>query len=91
MGPTQTILGPVVLATGASAVLAWLQIRRHQELAQSYAVASHELALAESRARHVRSEEELARFVGDAEAAISREHTLWIARRDESATIPVTT
>lgn len=69
------------VAAGAS-ILAWLQIKRHQELAQSYAVAAHELALVAEKGRHVSSEAELSAFVGDAEAAISREHTLWIARRD---------
>jgi len=67
----------------AAAFLAWLQVKQHQEQAQSYAVASQELTLITSEARHVETEEEFSTFVADAEAAISREHTLWLARRDQ--------
>ena len=76
-----------MFATIAAAVLAWLQVRRHQELAQSYAIAAQELAIIHGKAEHIESEEELATFVADAENAISREHTLWVARRDAGIAI----
>lgn len=71
-----------VASTAAASVFAWLQVRRHQELAQSYAVAAQELGLIEAQALHISTEAALSEFVADAETAVSREHTLWIARRD---------
>jgi hypothetical protein len=80
--PSTRINWSGVFATLAAVVLAWLQVKRHQELAQSYAVAAHELSLIAIQSEHVASEDEVAAFVSDAETAISREHTLWVARRD---------
>lgn len=71
-----------VLAASAAAALGWLQVKRYQELAQAYSVTATELSLIAEQAPHVTCEAEFSQFVGDAEAAISREHTLWIARRD---------
>ena len=66
----------------ASSFIAWLQVKQHQELAQSYNLASHELSFILAQERYVRTDEDLSNFVLDSENAISREHTLWIARRD---------
>jgi hypothetical protein len=71
-----------ILSSLAAVLMAWLQVRRHQELAHAYGLASHELGLVLARERHVQTEKELSDFVGDAENAISREHTMWLARRD---------
>lgn len=71
-------------ASLASALIAWLQLKQHKELAQSYSVAEIELGFIEERARHITTEQEFSNFVSDAENAISREHTLWIARRDRA-------
>jgi hypothetical protein len=68
----------------ANALVAWLQIRQHQELAQSYAVAALELGFIEEQAQRINTDQNFSAFVGDAENAISREHTLWIARRDRN-------
>lgn len=73
-----------VFSSLASALVAWLQVRQHEELAQSYAVAALELGFIEEQAEHVTTDQDFSGFVGDAENAISREHTLWIARRDRS-------
>ncbi len=73
-----------VFSSLASALVAWLQVRQHEELAQSYAVAALELGFIEEQAQHVSNDQEFSAFVADAENAISREHTLWIARRDHS-------
>ena len=77
----------------ASAAMAWLQMKRYQDVSQSYAMAAHELGLIESRARDVhdqitmaalpvQADACLAAFVANAENAMSREHTMWVARRD---------
>jgi hypothetical protein len=71
-------------AAFAAAFLAWVQVKQYQELAQAYAVAAHELGLIIEQARYVKTEDALSSFVADAENAISREHTLWVARRDKT-------
>jgi hypothetical protein len=73
-----------LLCSLASALMAWLQLKQYQELAQSYSVAAVELGLIEEEAQYVLTEAQLSSFVSDAEKAISREHTLWVARRDKS-------
>ena len=73
-----------VFSALASALVAWLQVRQHEELAQSYAVAALELGFIEEQGSRLGSDADFSNFVGDAENAISREHTLWIARRDRS-------
>lgn len=74
-------IAPVFVALGA-ALMAWSQVKRHQELAQSYALAAHELGFILAKEDHIKTDKELSDFVLDTENAISREHILWIARRD---------
>lgn len=74
-------LTPITIAI-ASSLVAWMQLKRYQELTQSYSIAANELGMIKSKAHHITSEDELSSFVDDAETAISREHTLWLARRD---------
>jgi hypothetical protein len=71
-----------VFSSLASALVAWLQVRQHEELAQSYAAAALELGFIEEEAGRVSNEKDFSAFVADAENAISREHTLWVARRN---------
>jgi SMODS and SLOG-associating 2TM effector domain 1/SMODS and SLOG-associating 2TM effector domain 3 len=66
----------------AGALIAWLQIKQHKEQAQSYSIAELELGFVQQEAQYIADERALSDFVGDAENAISREHTLWVARRD---------
>lgn len=80
--PEFPINAPGVLSAAAIAVVTWMQARRHQEIAQSYEVATHELGLIAEQLEYIATEEDFARFVADAESAVSREHTLWVARRD---------
>jgi hypothetical protein len=83
---TRVVDSPANLTGALSAVsaafMAWLQVKKYQELAQSYALAAHELGIIEAQATHLGDEHEVAAFVANAENAISREHTMWIARRD---------
>ncbi|MDJ0734729.1 MAG: DUF4231 domain-containing protein [Nostocaceae cyanobacterium] len=67
----------------ATAFLSWLQIKRHQDLSQSYALAAQELGFIESLGHHITLDEKLSNFVAQAEKAISREHTLWIVKRND--------
>jgi conflict system pore-forming effector with SLATT domain len=71
-----------VFASLASALMAWIQVKRHKELVQAYSVAELELSFVQEQAEQIVSDRDLSDFVADAEKAISREHTLWIAKRD---------
>jgi hypothetical protein len=71
-----------VMAAIAAAVVAWLQIKQHAALSQSYAHAAHELSAIQTLAPTIHSEVEWARFVDSSETAISREHTAWRAKRE---------
>jgi len=64
----------------ATAFLSWLQVKRHQDLSQSYALAAQELETIESLVDQINSDESLSAFVSQTESAISREHTLWVVR-----------
>jgi hypothetical protein len=70
-----------VAAAGAAALGLWLQTRQHQVLAHAYAVTAQELSSIRSLIQWQETEPEWTAFVDDAEAAISREHTLWRAKR----------
>ena len=60
---------------------AWNQTKKYGELSQSYAIAAQELTSIESLAVHIKNEEKLSDYVRDTENAISREHTMWCAKR----------
>jgi SMODS and SLOG-associating 2TM effector domain 1/SMODS and SLOG-associating 2TM effector domain 3 len=82
INPTFTWKATAVFSTLASATVAWGQMKRYQELAQAYGLAAQELSLIAARGPFIGTSEELARFVNDAETAISREHAMWVARRE---------
>jgi hypothetical protein len=71
-----------VFTAATASLFAWLQVKRYQETSQSYALAAHDLGIIEAGAATLHSEQAFAKFVADAENAMSREHTLWAARRD---------
>lgn len=70
-----------VFASLASALIAWSQLRQHEELAQSYAMAALELGLAEEKAATLKTEEAFSEFVNGVENILTREHGVWAARR----------
>ena len=69
------------LAASAAGVTAWIEAKQHRNLATAYGIASQELASIATELPTLNSEERWAAFVGQAEEAISREHTLWRASR----------
>jgi len=71
-----------LLTTCAAAVVAWGQTKRYDELAKTYALAAQELGELEAIADGITHESNFPQFVEQVEEAISREHTLWRARRD---------
>ncbi|NJA89730.1 DUF4231 domain-containing protein [Rhodocyclus tenuis] len=82
MFPTAPFWPTDFFVTVAAALLSWIQAKRFQELSASYALAAHEISLIRQQASSPMSDEELSKFVGDAENAFSREHTQWVARKD---------
>lgn len=70
-------LAGAVVAVGAS----WLQTKQHSNLSQAYSVACQELSAIRDLVPSKKTEDTWARFVTEAEDAISREHTLWRASR----------
>ncbi|WP_240615649.1 DUF4231 domain-containing protein [Alteromonas facilis] len=71
-----------VVATAASAVLTWVQAKKHNELNSSYALAAHEIVLIKGESVSVKEENHLSEFIINSESAFSREHTQWVARKN---------
>ncbi len=73
---------PTGLVTTAVAVLmTWMQVKQYRNLAESYGITSTELSLIEDAIPNITTNEKFSSFVAESETAISREHTLWRARR----------
>jgi len=71
-----------IIMTLATAFVAWTQVKRHDELIQPYGLATQELSALESLECHVSEPKQFQEFVTQVEEAISREHTMWCARRN---------
>ena len=63
----------------AASAAAWLETKQHHVVARAYRVAAQELRAISELIRNQATEEAWARFVAEAEEAISREHTMWKA------------
>jgi hypothetical protein len=71
-----------ILAALITAGAAWMGLKQYSSLASAYSIAAAELALQASRLQDV-AENAWAEAVADAEEAISREHTMWLASRSQ--------
>ncbi|MDV6231774.1 DUF4231 domain-containing protein [Rhodococcus cercidiphylli] len=69
-----------LLASGIAAGAAWVAVKQFSPLASAYAVATMELGIQANRLSSV-NEDRWALVAADAEEAISREHTTWLASR----------
>lgn len=65
----------------ASSILGWVQIKKFNELAASYAVTAQEIGMINITLSNADSVRSFSDFVNEAEGAFSREHTSWIARQ----------
>ena len=72
---------PLLMACAASAI-AWSHMKRYGELAQTYSFAAQELGDQEAIASDITEETDFLALVEQVEETISREHTMWCARRD---------
>ena len=73
-----------VFVVAAGAVLTWIQLKRFRELAAAYGLTAHEIGVIKGDLESVSNQHEFSQFVKDSENAFSREHTQWVARKDES-------
>ena len=76
-----------VCTTVAAAITAWTQLKQFRPLASAYRLAAVELNMIEHQLTLLdvnapQAEELWSRLSSDAEDAVSREHTIWRARRD---------
>ncbi|TYS51236.1 DUF4231 domain-containing protein [Bacillus infantis] len=72
------------LSSASTAIVSWIQVKRYQELQQAYSTTAFELDIIYNQGNQIDNARDFLSFVEDAEKAISREHTLWIARRDHT-------
>ena len=70
------------LMTIGASFSAWTQAKRHEDLRTTYSVAEDELNNLEAKLDLCTTETELLGYVEDVEEAVSREHTMWRARRN---------
>ena len=70
-----------VFSAIAAAIGAWLQLKQHRTLAAAYNVTARELRQVATLVDDTMSPDDWANFVDQAEDAISREHTMWVASR----------
>jgi SMODS and SLOG-associating 2TM effector domain 3/SMODS and SLOG-associating 2TM effector domain 1 len=66
-------------ATVMVTIFTLLRLNQHETLARAYHIATMELTTIRQNLDSVQSEEDWSGFVAEAEEAISREHTLWLA------------
>ena len=71
---------PFLMTCAASAV-AWSQMKRYSELAQTYSLTAQELGEQETIVLSITKEDDLLTLVEQIEETISREHTMWYVRR----------
>jgi hypothetical protein len=78
-----TKIFPIELLTVcAGVVISWVQTKRYRQLAAAYSLTVHEIALIKYESSNINREIELSEFVLNSENAFSREHTQWVARKN---------
>lgn len=70
-----------ILAAASAAAGAWVQSRQYRTLATAYSLAARELRQIATLVDARMNGDDWANFVDQAEEAISREHTMWVASR----------
>lgn len=71
-------------SSASTSIISWIQVKRYQELHEAYSTTAFELDIIYNQGSQLDNDRNFLSFVEDAEKAISREHTLWIARRDQT-------
>ncbi len=73
----------VIMVFIATSLIAVIELYKFKDLHQAYALTYQELKIIRARFGIIQDESSFNEFVLDAEQAISREHTMWLARRGE--------
>lgn len=71
-----SVVAAVIAAAGA-----WLEVKQYDNLSSAYSLTATELGFVRMTGENVTTEPDWSRYVVSAEQAISREHTMWLARR----------
>lgn len=74
-----------IMAAVAASLTAVTELKQHRTNASAYALAAQELGLTEVLLNSITDEPAWAQFVSDTEDAVSREHTMWLARHGRTA------
>jgi hypothetical protein len=69
------------MAAMSAGFIAWMQTKRFSDLGVSYSIAANDLRRIAAERENVVTEEDAQIFVKEIEAAVSREHSMWLARR----------
>ncbi len=77
-----------LFSTAAAGAAGWAKLKQHDTLVSAYSVAARELSIAAANAPSDEDEAAWAAYVQDAEEAISREHTMWLASHVGAAVHP---
>jgi DNA-binding transcriptional regulator of glucitol operon len=80
--PTVSYWPTDIFIASAASLLGWMQAKRFSELSASYTLTAHEIGIIGEQSHQEMEDEQFSLFVGDAENAFSREHTQWVARKD---------
>jgi hypothetical protein len=75
-----------ILAAAIASSAAWVGLKQHSQLASAYRLTTRELAIQHDALMDTQ-EDDWGRAVADAEEAISREHTMWLASRGTKPSI----
>lgn len=79
--PSLRIVLVSVFTTSAASAYAWLQLKQYKSVGQAYSFTANELNIIGHLSNEVKDDQQLSDFVINAENAISREHTTWVAKR----------
>jgi len=71
----------IFIVAGTSAIT-WMKVRKYNELAAAYGLTAHEISTIRGELELVKTEEDFSQFVNNSENAFSREHTQWLARKE---------
>jgi hypothetical protein len=70
-----------MLAATSAGIIAWMQTKRFSDLGVSYGIAAGDLRLISEARGRASTQEEIQQLVNEVETAVSREHSIWLARR----------
>ena len=80
--PNRDIFPVDVFIVLAGSILTWIQVKKFQEISTAYNLTAHEIGILRQNIDFCNTEKKLSEYIKDAENAFSREHTQWVARKN---------